>query len=132
MERRAVSVCHWYLCVYYVSHCTLCPSLFLAYSVSVVSISIPLALSLSIVLSLSFSLPQSRVLLRAVVGLSLFLSSCLSLSFSLARSLFFSLTNRTFNSLILAPNPHPTLSFSLSHATVMNLSADACDIRFNF
>jgi len=124
-----------YLCVHHVSHCTLCPFLFLAYSVSVVSISISLALSLSIVLSMSFSLPQNRVFLRAEVGLSLFLSPCLSLSLSLSRSLFFSLGNRTSNSLILSPNPHPTLSLSLSPMRLCWTSApfaDSCDIQFNF
>jgi len=48
-----------YQCVQHVSHGTLCPFLFLAYSVSDVSISISFALSLGSSLSLSFFLPLS-------------------------------------------------------------------------
>jgi len=85
-------------------------------------------LSLSVVISLSFSLPQNRTLLRAMVVLSLFLSPCFHSPFFLfARLLSFSLANRTSNSLILSPTLPPTLSLSLSptvtHATVMDLSA---------
>ena len=79
-----------YLCVQPVSHHTLCPSLFLAYSF--VLISLFLALYLSVVLPLPLSLPQSRTLLGAVAALSLFLSHCFETPFSFSRSLSHSLT----------------------------------------
>ena len=72
------------------SHHTLCPFLFLAYSC--VLISLFLALYLPVVLSLSFSLPQSKTLLGAAVALSLFLSHCFHSPISFSRSLSHSLT----------------------------------------
>ena len=99
----------------HVSSCTLCLFLFLASCVSVVLISISLALSLSVNLSLSFSLPQNRALLRTIIALYLFLSACFhSLFFLLARSLSFSLTNRTSNSHLFSPPTPPPLFLFLS------------------
>jgi len=100
-------------------------SLLLTLSLSLL-ISIPLArsgsLSRSVVCSLSFFLlPPSPLRCGGSLSLSFFL---LSLFFSLARLLSFSLANRTYISLILSPNPPtPPLSFSLFHATVVDLSA---------
>jgi len=95
-----------------VSHCTLCPFLFLAYSV--VLISNFLALSLSVVLSRSFCLSEAPFL---KVGVSsapwwLSLSFFFTLLFSFSLSLSHSLTGPV--TLLFSP-PHSYLFLSLPH-----------------